>query len=117
MFVCRFCDIRFFILKKYNAHLYLHRRISFPGFRCEFDGCKRLFKSYFKFKNHISRSHKPLTTVLIQNRLFQCSLKECKFSCTQYIDFKKHVYNHFHEFSEIMCPFSNECLTTTLFKS
>ncbi len=117
MFVCRFCNIKFFVLNKYNAHLFLHRRISFPGFRCEFENCRRLFKSYLKFKNHIHRSHMKALSKNISDKIFKCAVTNCDFTTNIFNELKCHVYKHFKEYSEISCPLSSECKSITSFKS
>lgn len=116
MYICRFCGMKFFIIKKYNIHLNLHKNIHYPGFACADENCKRVFSSYGKFKYHVYRNHSSKTQINLKKQ-FNCSVKECKFKTPNFNIFKKHVYTHFRNESAIECPLKNECKNINNLKS
>lgn len=112
MFVCNFCNIKFFILRKYNAHLYLHRSLKCYKYVCYYEKCSRKFESYAKFKNHIFRnhaqSHSQKTRTLRENN-FMCSIETCNAIMNCYETLKSHCYNHIQSGISIQCPLKIIC--------
>lgn len=119
--------MKFFIIKKYNAHLYLHRGIKYSGFSCAFLNCNRIFNLYSKFKNHFQRTHtnKANETTegesanILQNLAcnVSCSVENCDYKEINFINFKKHMYTHLQYGKQMLCPLRQFCRSDTIFSN
>lgn len=106
---CHFCDFSGNLLKVVN-HQRIHTHIKNIDLYCPIENCRRKFKLYSSFKNHVHKFHITKSINASVSKIpgkFCCSIDFCKESFGLMKELSCHLKGHIREGIKIECPIDN----------
>lgn len=116
MISCDICGINSKSMRMYLVHMSYHRHVP-VSFRCKYEQCVLVFKSYNRFKKHVTENHSDNSRSKFFPRNISCTLKNCKFYSKNKTGVNRHICLHLRGGSTLECPYYEFCKAKSVFKT
>ena len=109
MVTCNICNSNFDEIETLVRHCRRHSFDPKVRYRCPFQYCKKICKSYSDYRRHVSTEHRRKVTnpTTVEKNIYRCNVTFCQKTEDTFKDLVKHLKAHLDSKVTISCPFTS----------